>query len=98
MTTSAGAPAATAPPGEDVALWAAVRDGDAEAIAELYHRHVDQVGHLALDRLPDGGRRWTSSPRIPDHVAAPPRRAARRGFSCAPGCSRSRATRLLRSS
>src|SRR5690606_26921899 len=31
MTTSAGAPAATAPPGEDVALWAAVRDGDAEA-------------------------------------------------------------------
>ena len=43
MTTSEGAPAATAPPGEDVALWAAARDGDPEAFAELYHRHADPV-------------------------------------------------------
>lgn len=43
MTTSEGAPRATAPPDGDGALWAAARNGDREAFTELYHRHADAV-------------------------------------------------------
>jgi RNA polymerase sigma-70 factor, ECF subfamily len=62
MTTSEGAPAATAPPGEDVALWAAARDGDPEAFAELYHRHADPVWRHA--------HRLTGSPTAAEDVLA----------------------------
>ncbi len=62
MTTSEGAPAATAPPGEDVALWSAARDGDADAFAELYHRHADPVWRHA--------HRLTGSPTAAEDVLA----------------------------
>jgi RNA polymerase sigma factor (sigma-70 family) len=62
MTTSEGAPAATAPPDEDVALWAAARDGDPDAFAELYHRHADPVWRHA--------HRLTGSPTAAEDVLA----------------------------
>src|SRR5918997_2096032 len=62
MRTSEGAPAVTAPPDEDVALWAAARDGDPEAFAELYHRHADPVWRHA--------HRLTSSPTVAEDVLA----------------------------
>jgi len=62
MTTSEGAPPATAPPDEDVALWPAARDGDPEAFAELYHRHADPVWRHA--------HRLTGSPTAAEDVLA----------------------------
>jgi RNA polymerase sigma factor (sigma-70 family) len=62
MTTSEGAPCATAPPGDDVALWAAARDGDPEAFTELYHRHADPVWRHA--------HRLTGSPTAAEDVLA----------------------------
>jgi RNA polymerase sigma-70 factor (ECF subfamily) len=62
MTTSEGASRAIAPPGDDVALWAAARAGDQEAFAELYHRHADPVWRHA--------HRLTGSPTAAEDVLA----------------------------
>jgi RNA polymerase sigma-70 factor, ECF subfamily len=62
MTTGEGAPPATAPPGEDVGLWAAARHGDPDAFAELYHRHADPVWRHA--------HRLTGSPTAAEDVLA----------------------------
>jgi RNA polymerase sigma factor (sigma-70 family) len=62
MTTSEGAPCATAPPGDDVVLWAAARDGDPDAFTELYHRHADPVWRHA--------HRLTGSPTSAEDVLA----------------------------
>jgi RNA polymerase sigma factor (sigma-70 family) len=62
MTTSEGAPRATAPPAGDVVLWAAARDGDREAFTELYHRHADPVWRHA--------HRLTGSPTAAEDVLA----------------------------